>query len=42
MNRDLKPSNLLISEDGTVKTADFGQCRVVDQDTLYTLDIGTK
>jgi len=46
MHRDMKPSNILICENGTLKIADFGQARISDNEKklglIYTLDVGTK
>lgn len=35
--RDLKPENLLISESGHVKLADFGFAKILESDRTYTL-----
>ena len=32
IRQDLKPANLLISEDGRLKIADFGLCRIFNKD----------
>ncbi|AKU17135.1 Stk1 family PASTA domain-containing Ser/Thr kinase [Luteipulveratus mongoliensis] len=36
IHRDVKPENVLISEDGRIKVADFGLARAVTTDTLTT------
>ena len=40
MHRDLKPQNLLISRDGTIKIADFGLCRAFSLEAL-TVEVVT-
>ena len=40
MHRDLKPQNLLISRDGTLKIADFGLCRAFCLESL-TIEVVT-
>lgn len=34
MHRDLKPGNLLISDNGTIKYSDFGLARYYDKEEL--------
>ena len=34
VHRDVKPANLLVAENGTVRVTDFGVARMVEQDTL--------
>jgi serine/threonine protein kinase len=41
MHRDLKPQNLLVSKDGTLKIADFGLCRAFTYRTL-TVEVVTR
>jgi len=42
MHRDMKPGNLLITEDGIVKVCDFGLARCDNEEPPFTLQISTK
>ena len=38
IHRDLKPQNIMIAKDGTVKVLDFGLARAIEDDTLESQD----
>lgn len=42
MHRDVKPSNLLVSLQGELALADFGQCRPLNDDQDYTHQVSTR
>lgn len=41
IHRDIKPQNMIISKDGTVKVADFGIARAVSSQTMNATEVGS-
>lgn len=42
MHRDIKPQNLMINAEGTVKLCDFGQAKIISiNKDKYSLDVST-
>lgn len=42
MHRDIKPQNLMINAEGTVKLCDFGQAKIISiSKDKYSLDVST-
>ena len=42
VHRDVKPANLLIADDETIRVSDFGIARAADQDTLTAVGVGAR
>lgn len=41
VHRDIKPQNIIISKDGSIKVADFGIARAISEETLSTVGVGS-
>ena len=41
IHRDIKPQNIIIGADGSIKVADFGIARAISEETLSTIGVGS-
>ena len=41
VHRDIKPQNIIISKDGSIKVADFGIARAISEETFSTVGVGS-
>lgn len=41
IHRDMKPGNVFLSKDGSIKLGDFGLCRSLNDDSIAATNVGT-
>ncbi|CAL6024114.1 Kinase [Hexamita inflata] len=41
INRDLKPANIFLSDQSTIKVGDFGLCRLLEENQIAKTNVGT-